>query len=243
MPGRHHCSFAIEHDEKLYWFDAGECCSYTAYLAGIDPRKIHSIFISHPHMDHIGGLGNLLWNIRKFSTQYNILPHFDGVRVYCPNLQPLDGLLTLLQHTEGNYKTEYPTLFQKITDGIVLQNQDIQVEALHNQHLEKTSDGWQSFSFRILAEDKKIIYSGDIQSLDDLTDFLKEGCEALFIETGHHTAEEICQRIVERGYDVKSLYFLHHGRKILNDPDGVWQRCKEIFPSVHICNDKDEFFI
>lgn len=239
--GRHHTSFAIEINNRVYWFDAGENCSYTAYLMGIDLLSVSDIFISHPHMDHIGGLGNLLWNIRKFSTQYNTLPHFGDVKVYSPNLQPLNGLLTLLKHTEGNYKTEYSTLFEKITDGILLQNQDIQVEALHNHHLEKTEDGWQSFSFRITAEDKKIIYSGDIQSLDDLSDFLKDGCDALFIETGHHTAEDICQAILEKGYAVKELYFLHHGRKILNDPSGVLQRCKNIFPSTHICNDKDVF--
>jgi hypothetical protein len=65
----------------------------------------------------------------------------------------------------------------------------------------------------------------------------------LFIETGHHAAEDICNYIVEKQYSVKSLYFLHHGRKILNDFDAVLQRCKIIFQNVYFCNDKDEFYI
>lgn len=38
MPGRHHTSFTLLHDQRLYWFDAGESCSYTAHQAG--PKTI-----------------------------------------------------------------------------------------------------------------------------------------------------------------------------------------------------------
>lgn len=241
--GRHHTSFSLTINGRVYWFDAGENCSYTAYLMRVDLLAVSDIFISHPHMDHVGGLGNLLWNIRKLSTQSNTLPYYGDVTVYLPNEETFNGTLSVLKHTEGNYKTEYHTLFQKITDAVLLKNENIEVEAMHNRHLEKTNDGWQSFSFRITAENKKIVYSGDIQSVDDLSDFLKEGCDALFIETGHHTAEEICNHIVKKQYSVKALYLLHHGRKILNDFDGVLQRCKTIFENVYFCNDKDVFYL
>ena len=65
MENLHHTALAFEVGDTLYWFDAGESCSRTAHLMGIDLLKIKSIFISHTHMDHIGGLGNLLWNMRK----------------------------------------------------------------------------------------------------------------------------------------------------------------------------------
>lgn len=240
---RHHTSFAIAINDRIYWFDAGENCSRTAYLMGVDLLAVSDIFISHPHMDHVGGLGNLLWNIRKLSIQSNTPPRFDGVRVYSPNMHTLDGVLTILQHTEGNYQTAYPPIFKKVNDGVLLDNNDIQIQALHNHHLEQTSDGWQSFSFRIIAENKKIIYSGDIKSIEDLHKFLKDGCDALFIETGHHKAEDICRYILERQYSVKQLYFLHHGRRILTNFDGVLQQCKDIFANVYFCNDKDVFTI
>lgn len=35
-PDYRHSSFVIEHNESVFWFDAGESCSYSAYLLGID---------------------------------------------------------------------------------------------------------------------------------------------------------------------------------------------------------------
>ena len=49
MPNRKHVSFVIEHAGAVYWFDAGEGCSYTAHLAGIDLLSTRAVFISHTH--------------------------------------------------------------------------------------------------------------------------------------------------------------------------------------------------
>ena len=68
MPDRKHASVAIECGDAIYWFDAGEGCSYTAHNMGLDLLRVKKIMISHTHMDHVGGLGNLLWNIRKLSS-------------------------------------------------------------------------------------------------------------------------------------------------------------------------------
>lgn len=59
MEGRHHTAFAIEINGKVYWFDAGENCSHTAHLMGVDLLLVSDIFISHPHTDHVAGLVNL----------------------------------------------------------------------------------------------------------------------------------------------------------------------------------------
>ena len=241
MPDRHHTSFALEVGGRYYWFDAGEGCSYTAHLCGIDLLSVSDIFISHPHMDHVGGLANLLWTIRKLTVVKKRDPRYGDINVYISNEKTFNGTLEVLRQTESYYKNNYETRFVKIEDSVLLDNGDVKVEAMHNEHLKPLYGEWQSFSFRISAEGKRIVYSGDVKSVTELLPYLSDGCDLLLMETGHHTAEEICRYVADSGFAVGRIAFLHHGRAILRDYDGTLSRCREIFPAVDICNDKDIF--
>lgn len=102
IAGRHHTALAIEINNRFYWFDAGESCTYTAYLMGIDLLRVADIFISHVHMDHVGGLQNLLWTIRKLSIVKKQFPQFGDINVYMPNMDTWNGILSVLENSEGN---------------------------------------------------------------------------------------------------------------------------------------------
>jgi len=243
IAGRDHTALALDVDGRIYWFDAGENCSRTAHLMGVDLLKVSDIFISHPHIDHVGGLANLLWNIRKISHRSKRNPVHGDVNIYISNLTTYEGILSILKNSEGHYKTDYKTVANKIADGTLLKNDDIEVVANHNTHIPPEDEGWQSFSFCITVKGKKIIYSGDVKSFDELSGFLEGGCDILLMETGHHKAEEICRRIAEENIPVKSLMFMHHGREIINDPEGVLGRCREIFNNTVFCKDGDIFDI
>lgn len=240
--GRHHTAFALELNERLYWFDAGETCSHTAHTMGLDLLRVSEIFISHPHMDHVGGLCNLLWTIRKLTKVRKEDPKFGDVHVYMPNMKTWEGVLSILENSEGNYENAYKTLAHPITDGILLDTPEIRVTALHNLHLKKIqSPPWQSFSFLIEAEGKRIVYSGDVKDLSELSTWLRDGCDLLLMETGHHHPDAVCQRLIDEKYAVGSLRFLHHGRDILDHHDEMLEACEKILPSVIFSNDRDVF--
>ena len=85
-PGRHHTSFVVGSQGHLYWFDAGECCSYTAHLMGLDLLTVDKVIISHAHMDHIGGLMNLFSVMKKLKFRRKQEYRYGDVDLYIPNL-------------------------------------------------------------------------------------------------------------------------------------------------------------
>ena len=227
---RHHTSVALETAKGLYWLDAGECCSYTAYLMGIDLLKTRGIFISHCHMDHIGGLGNLLWNIRKLTVVEKRKTLAEKISVFVPYHESYQAVMDLLAHTEDDFVCNYEHEGCSVQDGLLYQGgadeDEIRVLALHNHHL-KHEEGtpWRSFSFQIEVMGRKIFYSGDTER-EDLADTVPDDCDLLMIETGHHQIEQICDCLRKYQKLPKKLLFIHHGVKILQNPERARKELK-----------------
>lgn len=211
-PGRCHVAWVLQVDGALYWFDAGESCSRTAHLLGLDLLAVKAIFISHSHMDHVGGLGNLLWNIRKLD---GIKRRLQGavIDVHVPNRQSWDGVMQVLGQSEGNFQTAFSLAVHDVQPGPCFDNGRVRVDCVSNRHL---ADG-RSFSYRIRSEGKTIVYSGDVKSISELDCWLQDGCDLLLMETGHHAVEAVCQYVRERP-QIARLGFIHHGREILDHP-------------------------
>ena len=226
MPDRKHTSFMVECGEKLYCFDAGEGCSYTAHNMGLDLLKVRKIVISHPHMDHVGGLGNLIWTIRKLVNRKK-LESLEDVDVYVPNLQVWDGLLTMMRHTEGNFKLKFKLEAHPTHDGVLFDDGVIRVTALHNTHMLPVDGQWQSYSFLIEGDGKKLVYSGDVKSYTELDPLISDGCDGLIIETGHFVIDDVYAYTQDK--NIGKIFFNHSGREILYDTPGCEEKVRQLF--------------
>ena len=225
MPGRRHTAFTLECGDKLYWFDAGEGCSYTAHTMGLDLLKVRKIIISHPHMDHIGGLGNLLWTIRKLMWCKK-LDTLEDVDVYIPNLQTWDGILKILTNAESGFKIKFRLTAHQTQEGVLFDDGTLRVTALHNTHMQPAEDQWQSYSFLIESEGKRLVYSGDVKKYEELDPLIGDGCDCLIIETGHFGIDDVYAYTQNK--NIGKVIFNHNGREILEDGEAADQKIQNL---------------
>ena len=242
MPGRHHSSFIIETGGLYSWFDAGENCAYAAYTSGVDVTRVRAVFISHMHIDHIGGLANLMMTIRKV-TQRTGVPHIHGgYDIYAPDLEKLQAVKCIAEIPRDATRGSVAIYEHEVRDGVVFEDENLRVSALHNAHLRETGEnGWHSYSYLIEGQGRRIVFSGDVRSPSELDPLIGAGCDLFIMETGHHKVCDVCEFVRTR--PIGQLLLTHHGREILGDAAAAEKMIASYGVNGRICNDGDTVYL
>jgi hypothetical protein len=161
IPGRRHSAWTLQCNGKLYQFEAGEGCAYTAHTNGIDLTQLQAVFISHYHMDHNGGLPHIFYVRNKMAARYRKTLLAKPLPIYTAYPQQVNAVLDFLSSCSLNkkdFRKNNTASIHQIKDGTIFDDGTIKIEAIHNMHVDGMKNGlWRSFSFKINAAGKKIV--------------------------------------------------------------------------------------
>ena len=155
-------------------------------------------------------------------------PAFGKAKLFLSDIDVFEGLERIMKTTLAAYGEKPDVLPFQIEDGVLIDDGVLKVTALHNHHLKEHNFApWHSFSFKIESKDKTIIYSGDLGDYSDIDEFLKDGADALIIETGHLKIDGVYENYKDK--NTGKIFFFHNGREIINDLTASQEKVKSLF--------------
>lgn len=160
-----HSNLLIDMNGKRLLLDAGTTLRYSLDHAKVTPSSIDTIFITHFHHDHVGGLSELLtacyWQF--VSGEHN--PHRPTLLLRPSQLDEIDQLLSPTLNNQGLKWQDYciPHVVEDKT--YLYGDYNLQIIPTDNLHC----DGLKSCALKISHGEsaKNIIITGDIKNLDE----------------------------------------------------------------------------
>ena len=213
-PHRHHTSLMLEGKDGLTFFDAGENCAHAATVAGADLLRLRRIVISHAHIDHTGGLANLIWTVDKLKSVRKETA--EPINLYVPDMAVYETVAAFLA-CSSRFDSSSQVRPYLIKDGILPDTGELSVEAHHTHHLGTPGEGepYRAFGFRVTGGDAPFLYTGDTGGREDWLSLYRGDCGWIFHETGHHYPPAVASEVVTLAGNPR-LCFMHHGRDFLD---------------------------
>jgi ribonuclease BN (tRNA processing enzyme) len=234
---RTHASLLIKVNDNLYQFDAGEGVSSSLERQRIDHSLIGTIIITHMHPDHIAGLFMEL-------QAMHLARRSQPISIYVPS----EAKDTLAAFLNANYLFEeslgFEMTLRPVIPDPVFRDENMTVYARANRHLGHYADivktgGYpnklESYSYVIKTETAKIIYSGDVDSVEDYADLLPDS--NLLITEGLHVDHEQLFKAVSTN-DVSHLVITHLTDEMYRHADDLRVEAKKFgVANLHIAYD------
>ena len=213
--GRFNTCFLVAGERSSFLVDCGASSLIALRRSGADPNAIGTIFLTHLHGDHFGGLPFLLLDAQFVSRRTTPL-----TIVGPPGLpERLHALQEAMFPRSSENRSRFELTLLELATGATLRVGDVAVTAFPMDHF----SGTPSHALRLEAEGRVLTYSGDTAWTDVLIEAGKEAdvfvCEASFIGrrvTGHMDVADLIAHLDAVG--AKRTILTHMGDEMLALP-------------------------
>jgi ribonuclease BN (tRNA processing enzyme) len=151
--GRFNTCFLVEAGQKAFLIDCGASSLVAIRKSGIDPNAIGTIFISHLHGDHFGGLPFVLLDAQFYSRRTTPLIVVGPVGLRQRLTEAMEVLFPGSSKTRQKFELE----LHEITPGATYEFNRIKVTAYLVDH----ACGAPPFALRLECDGKVLAYTGD----------------------------------------------------------------------------------
>lgn len=194
---------AVLVDGAIYLVDAGNGVARQLVLAGLDPRRVGQVFITHNHDDHNadwGTLAGLQWSLavqrpfQVFGPAGTEAMREGFLRYFRPNAQIRSA------ETKLPGRLEDKLVAKDIEPGLVYQDERVRVSAMEvcHYHFDAATppEGGphKSYAYRFETRDRIIVFSGDTGACAPLAEFAR-GADLLVHEVVDLPAIEAAIRV------------------------------------------------
>ncbi len=187
--GRAQSSNLLTVNGAQYIIDAGDGVTRRLIRRKTNFRNIDTIFITHPHSDHTGGLGGLMTLIND--SRRTKLVNIYGPPGTAAAVQGLVQFLTVsseIRISDGTHSVPAAKVFHghDTATGVIFQDANVKVTAVENSHFNfpRESPGYgkyKSFAYRFDTADRSVVFSGDTGPSDAVAELAK-GADLLVSE-------------------------------------------------------------
>lgn len=219
---RNHTSFLIFAEDHTLLVECGDGVSRALLSFGINYNAIDSILISHLHADHFSGLPSLITQMKLHNRTRNLILY-----IHESNKNFIEDFIYhsyLFRNRLG-----FELMIKTFGEDKSTINDKFSFFAKLNSHLRKYSESidkiepFPSTSFLFDVHQKKIIYTGDIGSSQDLKLF-NQKVDLLITEATHIILDEIKE--ISSNPDFNKIILTHYDdnlekdfKFLLTDPD------------------------
>jgi len=221
---RNHSSFIISSSKTKLLVDTGDGISRALIQSKIKFNSISAIIITHFHPDHLGGLPSLL-NQMKMKGRNEVLNIFSSGN---PG--------TLKDYIETNLiflrRLGFEINLKLLSSGDEIKvNEEISFKVKQNTHLDKYKNEVKhggkilgSLSLLFSIRGKKIFYSGDVGSANDLYLF-NEKIDLIIAESTHLHLNELLEAV--KNINPRKLILTHIDDNMVKDLNERLQKFDE----------------